>query len=207
MSVLEEPANAPSQASAATPAGTNLRAEEAQPQSQTAAATTGTGHSPDNTVGNNGPGADSGVPGTQSAGAAAHSAPATSTIATNPFEDDADAADATPALPPRPAEELTMATSSAAPEAHSSVTETNVQIPETAANTNVQTNESVQGAVSPQVEALRSMFPDFDVAVLYVPLIPPAAPSSADMGYGDASRMLGWCTESDRVAGNPFWTR
>ena len=186
MSVLEEPAaNAPSQASAATPAGTNLRAEEAQPQ--TAAATTGTGHSPDNTVGNNGPGADSGVPGTQSAGAAAHSA-ATSTIATNPFEDDADADDATPALPPRPAEELTMATSSAAPEAHSSVTETNVQIPETAANTNVQTNESVQGAVSPQVEALRSMFPDFDVAVLYVPSIPPAAPSTADMGYGDASR-------------------
>lgn len=80
-----------------------------------------------------------------------------------------------------------MATSSAAPEAHSSVTETNVQIPETAANTNVQTNESFQGAVSPQVEALRSMFPDFDVAVLYVSPILHAVLSLVDMGYGDAS--------------------
>ncbi|RPD53205.1 hypothetical protein L227DRAFT_513636 [Lentinus tigrinus ALCF2SS1-6] len=59
-----------------------------------------------------------------------------------------------------------MATSTTAAEPPSSVTNTNVQNPEAPPSTNVQTNENVQGAVSPQVEALRAMFPDFDVAVL-----------------------------------------
>ncbi|KAI0694977.1 hypothetical protein C8T65DRAFT_710916 [Cerioporus squamosus] len=60
-----------------------------------------------------------------------------------------------------------MATASTAAEsAPDTVADANVQTPESAANTNVQTNESVQGQVHPQVEALRAMFPDFDVLVL-----------------------------------------
>ena len=71
----------------------------------------------------------------------------TSTTATNPFEDTAH----TPEPPPRPTDDHAMAVSvaPATPEVHVHV-------------------GAQEEPVSPQVEALRAMFPDFDVAVLYV---------------------------------------
>lgn len=145
------------QASAATSDDTNLRAEH----TQIAPATT---HSPENTAGYD-------VSDTQPAAAPAPAyTPSTppAPTGTNPFEHAL--TEPTPVLPPRPAEEHAMATASTAAEAPDTVANTNVQTPATTASTNVQTNESAQGdvRVNPQVEALRAMFPDFDVLVLYV---------------------------------------
>lgn len=74
----------------------------------------------------------------------------------NPFDDDAQLH--TPSLPPRP-DDNTMATTTTAPSTAPAATD------------GAHATEEVP--LSPQVEALRAMFPDFDVAVLYVAPCPP----------------------------------
>ncbi|KAI0779543.1 hypothetical protein C8Q74DRAFT_1259626 [Fomes fomentarius] len=136
----------------ATPAATsdpNLREFQAH---QTAAESTG--HSPDSAKPELLSDAVPAAPASASTGEAAHvsSPPAVnSETTTNPFEETN-----TPALPPRPepgADTDAMATAAAAAAA--------AQHPHS-----VDLYEEPTEHVSPQVEALRSMFPDFDVTVL-----------------------------------------
>ncbi len=147
----------------ATPAATsdpNLRENQAD---QTAAESTG--HSPKPEL------LSDAVPAAHaiaSAGEAAHvpSPPAVnSDTTTNPFEETN-----TPALPPRPepgADTDAMATAAAAAAAAQHTHSVDVY-------------EEPTEHVNPQVEALRSMFPDFDVTVLYVFLLILKMSSSSD---------------------------